>query len=307
MTAIATHALTKVFGATPAVDGIDLAVPEGSVFGFLGPNGAGKTTTIRMLLGLVRPTSGTIEVLGKPMPENSLAILPSVGSLVEGPAFYPFVSATRNLRRFDQAESGEPATRSSRIQAALERAGLADVGAKHYRVFSLGMKQRLALAAVFLRPRSLVILDEPSNGLDPQGTREVRHLVRSMARDGTTVFVSSHLLAEIEQTCTHVAVLDHGRIVAQDSLDVLRSHSTPTLTMAVTDLEAATRRLSELPGVTTISSTADKLTVTLDGVTPEACNQAVVLAGIGVKELQLHTPSLEDVFVSVTGGDPHVR
>ena len=215
MTAISTSGLTKRFrGGQLAVDHIDLAVPDGSVYGFLGPNGSGKTTTIRMLLGLAFPTAGQAALLGVPMPDGATQVLHRVGSLVEGPAFYPFLTGSDNLARYDAADrTADPRTARARIEAALDRVGLLAAAKKRYRNYSLGMKQRLAIAAGLLRPRELIILDEPTNGLDPQGTREVRTLIRQIAADGTTVFVSSHLLAEVEQICTHVGVMRTGRLV----------------------------------------------------------------------------------------------
>ena len=204
--AIVTTGLTKRFRSGQlAVDGLDMVVPRGSVYGFLGPNGSGKTTTIRMLLGLVYPTQGSHELLGVPMPAGTVQVLPRVGSLVEGPAFYPQLSGWDNLARVDAADrTADPGTAKARISAALERVGLLAAKKKHYRAYSLGMKQRLAIAASLLQPRELIILDEPTNGLDPQGTREVRGLIREIATDGITVLVSSHLLAEVEQICTQV-------------------------------------------------------------------------------------------------------
>ncbi|MGH8827034.1 MAG: ABC transporter ATP-binding protein, partial [Jiangellaceae bacterium] len=201
--AIVTHGLTKRFGHQAAVDGIDLEVPAGSVYGFLGPNGSGKTTTIRMLLGLVAPTDGTMSVLGAAMPDRAADVLPRVGALVEGPAFHPYLSGRDNLVRLDAADrTVRRRGNVERVAAALGRVGLSAAAHKRYRAYSLGMRQRLGLAAALMRPRELLVLDEPTNGLDPQGTREVRHLVHEVAARGTTVFVSSHLLAEVEQMCT---------------------------------------------------------------------------------------------------------
>jgi ABC-2 type transport system ATP-binding protein len=224
LTAILTSGLTKRFrGGQLAVDHVDLAVPDGSVYGFLGPNGSGKTTTIRMLLGLAFPTAGSAALLGVGMPDGATHVLHRVGSLVEGPAFYPFLTGLDNLARYDAADrTADPKTARARIDTALDRVGLLSAAKKRYRHYSLGMKQRLAIAAGLLRPRELIILDEPTNGLDPQGTREVRALIRQIAADGTTVFVSSHLLAEVEQICTHVGVMRSGRLVFQGSLPELR-------------------------------------------------------------------------------------
>ena len=245
MTAISSSGLTKRFrGGQVAVDHIDLAVPRGSVYGFLGPNGSGKTTTIRMLLGLAFPTSGGAALLGVPMPDGANQVLHRVGSLVEGPAFYPFLSGQDNLARMDATDrTADPRTAPQRIGAALDRVGLLPAAKKRYRNYSLGMKQRLAIAAGLLRPRELIILDEPTNGLDPQGTREVRTLIRQIAADGTTVFVSSHLLAEVEQICSHVGVMRTGRLVFQGPLAELRRTGTARVTVQTSDPEGAARVL----------------------------------------------------------------
>ena len=248
MTAISTSGLTKRFrGGQLAVDHIDLAVPLGSVYGFLGPNGSGKTTTIRMLLGLAYPTSGSASLLGVPMPDGATTVLHRVGSLVEGPAFYPFLAGADNLARYDAADrTADPATARARITEALDRVGLLAAAKKRYRHYSLGMKQRLAIAAGLLRPRELIILDEPTNGLDPQGTREVRALIRQIAADGTTVFVSSHLLAEVEQICTHVGVMRTGKLVFQGSLPELRRTGASRVSVQTADPEAAAKVLTGL-------------------------------------------------------------
>ncbi|MCX3063324.1 ABC transporter ATP-binding protein, partial [Streptomyces beihaiensis] len=214
---IETRELTKRYrGGQLAVDRLSLTVPEGAVFGFLGPNGSGKTTTIRMLMGLIEPTSGAVDVLGRPMPRASRAVLPHVGALIEGPALYGFLTGRDNLLRYDSADpDADPRTRKDRVAAALDRVGLTAAAGKKAKAYSLGMKQRLGLAAALLQPRRLLVLDEPTNGLDPQGMREIRTLVRELASDGTTVFLSSHLLDEIEQVCTHVAVMAQGRLITQ--------------------------------------------------------------------------------------------
>ncbi len=202
--AVTTTGLAKRFtGGQLAVAGIDLLVPHNSVYGFLGPNGSGKTTTIRMLLGLVAPTAGRHTLLGRPMPSAAAEVLPRVGALVEGPAFHPHLSGRANLARMDAADrTADPRTASRRIDAALDRVGLTAAARKRYRAYSLGMRQRLGIAAALLQPRDLLVLDEPTNGLDPQGTREVRTLISELAADGVTVLVSSHLLSEVEQVCS---------------------------------------------------------------------------------------------------------
>jgi len=303
--AIETRGLTKQFGSYAAVKSIDLSVPHGSVFGFLGPNGSGKTTTIRMLLGLASPTSGEARVLGASMPRENATVLPRVGALVEGPGFYPYLSGADNLRRLDSADRYAPSrTRSARVADALERVGLSATAAKKVKAYSLGMKQRLGIANALLTPRELLILDEPTNGLDPQGTREVRTLVRSLALQGTTIFVSSHLLAEIEQICTHAAVMSAGNLVAQGTLDELRQVGRPRVRVSTADVPLATAVLEKF-GMTVVPPTGDgdDLVAVLGdaSVEPDAIVVALVRARVRVRGFAVETPSLEDRFVSLTG------
>ena len=285
------------------MDGVDLQVPRGAVFGFLGPNGSGKTTTIRMLLGLVGPTSGTIELLGEAVPDRAMAVLPRVGALVEGPAFHPYLSGRANLERLDAVDAtADPRTARARVGAALERVGLAAAAGKRYRQYSLGMKQRLGIAAALLQPRQLLILDEPTNGLDPQGTREVRTLVRELAADGTTVLLSSHLLAEIEQVCSHVGIMSRGRLLRQGPIAELgvglgatvHVHTTPS------GAAAAARVLARL-GLTDVSVDVADVTAQLGAAAAEDVTAALVHEGVAVRGLAVTRPSLEDTFVALTG------
>ncbi len=298
--ALASNGLTKQFrGGQLAVDGIDLAVPSGSVYGFLGPNGSGKTTTIRMLLGLIQPTSGSHDVLGLPMPAGQADALPLVGSLVEGPAFYPHLSGRDNLARLDAADrTANRATMRARIDGALDRVGLLAAAEKRYRAYSLGMKQRLGIATSLLRQRQLVILDEPTNGLDPQGTREVRGLIREIAADGTTVFVSSHLLAEVEQVCTHVGVMRTGKLVYQGPLADLRGQARLLVRTPKPDQAATVLRDLGLVGVTQLGQ---EVRADLGDMLPEVINERLVLAGVPVAGLDTPRRSLEDEFVHLTG------
>ena len=300
--AIVTSGLTKRFGSGQvAVDALDLAVPGGSVFGFLGPNGSGKTTTIRMLLGLVAPTAGDWQLLGTPMPGGAGRVLPRVGALVEGPAFYPYLSGEANLRRYDAADpSADPRTVSARIGYALERVGLAAAARKRYRAYSLGMRQRLAIAAALLGPRELLILDEPTNGLDPQGTREVRGLVKEIAAEGTTVFVSSHLLAEVEQMCSHIAVMRTGRLVAQGSIAELRAGETVRIRVETPDTVEAAAVLAGL-GLAEIRLGDGDVSAALGTGAAERVCAALVAGGVAVRGLAVQRPSLEDMFVGLTG------
>jgi ABC-2 type transport system ATP-binding protein len=305
--AIETAGLTKRFGAQSAVDGIDLAVPRGAVFGFLGPNGSGKTTTIRMLLGLLNATSGEARVLGAPMPRALDAVLPRVGALVEGPAFSPFLTGEQNLRRFDAADRHSTAgTRAARVATALDRVGLGHAARKKAHAYSLGMKQRLGLANALLMPRDLLVLDEPTNGLDPQGTREVRALIRSFSADGTTVFVSSHLLAEVEQLCTHVGVMSAGRLVAQGTLDEFRRAGSRTrLLVRTPDVDSTRTVLAGLGAGSATRDAASDLDVVTgvlpDAVAPEAIVASLVQAGVRVRGFELVGESLEQRFVELTG------
>jgi ABC-type multidrug transport system ATPase subunit len=299
--AIQTEGLTKRLGDAAVVDKLDLAVPRGSVYGFLGPNGSGKTTTIRMLLGLIWPTAGAYRVLGEAMPAANAKVLPQVGALIEGPAFYPWLTGRQNLRRMDAAAlDGQRKTRRERIDTALTRVGLAAAANKRFRAYSLGMKQRLGLAAALLRPRSLLILDEPTNGMDPQGTREIRNLVRELAGEGSTVFLSSHLLSEVEQVCSHVGIISVGKMVAQGSVEELRGRGEAMLRVETDDASGAAKVLDRL-GLEAITVTGEVVSAQLDGQRPEECNRELVLAGVGVRSLTTDRRSLEDAFVALTG------
>ncbi|MFC8431410.1 ABC transporter ATP-binding protein [Streptomyces sp. NPDC057253] len=299
---IHTHALTKRYrGGQLAVDGLDLTVPAGSVFGFLGPNGSGKTTTIRMLMGLIEPTSGSARVLGHPMPRASRTVLPHVGALIEGPALYGFLSGRDNLVRYDAADpTADPRTRRARVGAALDRVGLAAAAGKKAKAYSLGMKQRLGLAAALLQPRRLLVLDEPTNGLDPQGMREIRSLIRELASDGTTVFLSSHLLDEIEQVCTHAAVMAQGRLITQGPVGDLAAGARGRLVVTTPDPTDAARVLKE-QGVADVVIAEDRVTADPPEGELADINAALVAAGVRVRGFALERASLEDAFVALTG------
>ncbi|MFD8996232.1 ABC transporter ATP-binding protein [Streptomyces abikoensis] len=299
---IETAALTKRYrGGQLAVDRLDLVVPRGSVFGFLGPNGSGKTTTIRMLMGLIEPTSGAARVLGQEMPRAGRRVLPRVGALIEGPALYGFLSGRDNLLRFDAADpTADPRTRAARVGAALERVGLTSAAGKKARAYSLGMKQRLGLAAALLRPRELLVLDEPTNGLDPQGMREIRALVRGLAAEGTTVFLSSHLLDEIEQVCTHAAVMAQGRLLTQGTVRELAASARARLAVTTPDTADAVRVLKE-HGVHDLTVTDDRVTGELPPVDLAELNAALVRADVRVRSFGTERASLEDAFVALTG------
>lgn len=302
--AIRTRGLTKTFrGGQVAVDHLDLDVPAGSVFGFLGPNGSGKTTTIRMLMGLIEPTSGTARVLGRPMPHAARTVLPQVGALIEGPALYGFLTGRDNLLRHDAADpTADPRTRRARVAAALDRVGLTAAAGKKAKAYSLGMKQRLGLASALLQPRRLLVLDEPTNGLDPQGMREIRALVRELASDGTTVFLSSHLLDEIEQVCTHAAVMARGRLVTQGAVAELAAGSRGRLVVTTPDTGDAVRVLKE-HGIGEAVAEGGRVTAAAPGPDRELADvtAALVAAGVRVRGLTVERASLEDAFVALTG------
>jgi ABC-2 type transport system ATP-binding protein len=291
---IRTEGLTKRYGPITAVDGIDLEVREGDVYGFLGANGSGKTTTVRMLLGLVLATSGRAELLGETMPGAGRRVLRQVGALVEGPAAYPHLSGRRNLAIFDaMAPDGDRATRRARVAEALDQVGLGGVDERPARAYSLGMRQRLGLAMALLRRPRLLVLDEPTNGLDPQGIQEIRRLLLDLNRSGTTVFLSSHLLGEVEQLCSRVGVLDRGRLVLQAELEELR-RPTGRVEVHTPDVEEV-RRL--LDGVV---EEYDARRLLVRDSDPAALNARLVQAGIRVTRLGAERRTLEDVVLAAT-------
>lgn len=298
--AVGSSSLTKRFGEQVAVDSVDIEVPDGAVYGFLGPNGSGKTTTIRMLLGLITPTSGDVSVLGHDRTSLERA-LPRVGAMVEGPAFHLHLSGRANLERLDAADrTADPRTRTMRIGAALERVGLLAAAGKRYRAYSLGMRQRLAIASALLVPRDLLVLDEPTNGLDPQGTREVRHLVGSLAAEGATVLVSSHLLSEIEQMCSHVGVMHVGRLVAQGPVSDVTGSMRRVVRLETDQPQIALQVLEEF-ALSDIRLDHRTAMGELGDVAPEKIVAACVHRGLGVLGFQVVAPSLEDAFVALTG------
>ena len=306
--AVETHALTKRFGPTVAVDGVELIVPRGSAFGYLGPNGAGKTTLIRTLLGLTRANSGTMSLLGIPVPAQRSRALARVGAIVDEPRFHPHLTGRDNLRLLAAARGGDA---EQRIAPSLARVGLTDRAGDKVATYSMGMRQRLGVAACLLADPELLMLDEPMNGLDPAGMHEMRAMIASLADEGRTVVLSSHLLDEVERTCDAVAIVDHGRVVRQGPIDELvRGAGAAALQVDCAEPARATQLIDQagIAAGTTLTDTG--LTVTLPaGASRELVadiNRRLVQAGIAVYGLHESRASLEDWFLSVTSrlGDP---
>jgi len=289
---IRTRALTKRYGDLRAVDAVNLEVSTGDVYGFLGANGSGKTTTVRMLLGLVLPTSGEAEVLGRPMPTARRSVLPHIGSLVESPAAYPHLSGSANLALLDATGSDRSRgqERRARIGTALEQVGLNPADRRPVRTYSQGMRQRLGLAAALMRRPSLLILDEPTNGLDPHGTQEIRRLLLELNAEGTTIFLSSHLLAEIEQMCTRVGVLRRGQLILQEQLDGLL-RPTGVVAVRTRDIDRCITLLGPVVG----SVADDRLLVRAKD--PARLNAYLVGEGVRVDEIGPYRRTLEQVVL----------
>ena len=299
--ALRTDGLTKRYGSLVAVDHLSIQVPAGVVAGFVGLNGAGKTTTIRMLLGLIAPSDGSGEVLGKPITEPA-AYLSRVGAMIEGPAFYPTLSARRNLDVL-AVLGGHP---RAKIASVLELVGLADRADDPYHTYSLGMKQRLGIAAALLPDPALLVLDEPANGLDPAGIIEVRNLLRDLADQGVTVFVSSHLLAEVEQISDWLVMIDHGRLLFDGPIGQILDRQRPKLVVAA-------EQSGDLATVAGLAAEAGHYASTADGrflrVQAPASfaaelNRLAMRHGVTLVELRPEQPSLEDTFLQMTTQTP---
>jgi ABC-type multidrug transport system ATPase subunit len=290
---IETRALTKRYGdSIVAVDDLDLSVRRGEVYGFLGPNGAGKTTTLRMLLGLVRPTSGRVAVLGAPpgAPQG----LARIGAMVEAPAFYPYLSGRDNLLVLARHAGVE----EDRVEAVLDEVGLLDRAGDRSATYSQGMKQRLGVAAALLKDPELLILDEPTNGLDPAGMAEMRDFIRALGQGGRTVMLSSHLMGEVEQVTDRVGVIRDGSLVAEGTVEELRGRA--GLRVRAEPRAEAARLIRALPDVEAVASVDGLLDVTVDTSQAPAINRVLVEKGIAVSELYAQRDSLEHVFLELT-------
>ncbi|MGO8891097.1 MAG: ABC transporter ATP-binding protein [Streptosporangiaceae bacterium] len=306
--AVETHGLNKRFGATVAVDGVELLVPRGSAFGYLGPNGAGKTTLIRTLLGLTRADGGTMSLLGTPVPAERSRALARVGAIVDEPRFHPHLTGRDNLRLLAAARGGDA---DQRIAPSLARVGLTERAGDKVAAYSMGMRQRLGVAACLLADPELLILDEPMNGLDPAGMHEMRAMIASLAAEGRTVVLSSHLLDEVQRTCDAVAIVDHGRVIRQGSIDELIRGAGAAVVQIDCDEPARAAQLIDEAGIAAGTAlTGAGLTVTLPaGASRELVadiNRRLVVAGIDVYGLREVQASLEDWFLSVTSrlGEP---
>jgi ABC-2 type transport system ATP-binding protein len=284
---VQTEGLTKRYGGLTAVHDLQLTVRAGEVYGFLGPNGAGKTTTLRMLLGLVRPTAGRVRLLGRPPAAGRLT---GVGALIEGPAFYPYLSGRDNLRVLARYAG----VGADRVALVLDLVDLTDRAGDRYAGYSLGMKQRLGVAAALLKDPRLLILDEPTNGLDPAGMADMRTLIRRLGAAGCTVLVSSHLLGEVEQVCDRVGVIARGRLVAEGSVAELRGAA--GLRLLADPLDAAAARARELVGADRVRVVDGGLELAVEPDRAAWLNTELVGAGLAVRELRPRERDLEQVF-----------
>jgi ABC-2 type transport system ATP-binding protein len=302
MAAIDIRGLRKSYGGVVALDGLDLTVPTGGVFGFLGPNGAGKTTTIRALVGHLR-ASGSISVLGVDVPGQLASVIDRVGALVEQPSFFPGFSGRTNLELLARSRGISQA----RVDAALDTVGLTERAGSHFTSYSLGMKQRLGVAAVLLKDPELLILDEPSNGLDPAGMAEMRTMIRRLAAEGRTVFVSSHLLSEVQQTCDHVAVVARGRCVASGSVADLLRGAVSRYRVVVPGSEPernAAAAVLQQHGLAVHAGDGLSLVVATDGAHAADVTRLLAGAGIYLAELSPVERTLEEAFFELTRDEP---
>jgi ABC-2 type transport system ATP-binding protein len=294
--AIEIEGLTKRFGATTAVDGITLRVPKGAVYGFLGPNGSGKTTTLGMLTGLIPADAGSARIAGRDVASDPTEALRVVGALVEEPAFYPYLSGRRNLDLIARLTDAPRAA----VEATLARVGLADAADKKYKGYSQGMKRRLGLAAALLPDPDVLILDEPANGLDPAGQQEVRAFLRDFAAAGKTVLVSSHILHDVQASCTHAAILRRGRVVVEGPMDTLLATG-ERIIVEVDDAPRALEALRPLAEVRSAQARDGKLLVDAAPDAAPIVNRRLVEAGIAVSGLSRERGGLEERFFAATG------
>jgi ABC-2 type transport system ATP-binding protein len=297
---VSARGLVKVYGELVAVDHVDLTVEKGDVFGYLGPNGAGKTTSLRMLLGLIRPTEGSIRLFGRDPHVVGAKALDGVAGFVEGPTFYPYLTARRNLRLLAAYDDGDLRSKRSRIEELLELVELRDRGDDKVGGYSHGMRQRLGIAAALLRDPKLLLLDEPTTGLDPAGMRDMRDLVRRLASQGITVLLSSHLLGEVEELCNRVAIIRKGRIVYEGQLQDLLATASTGYRLRSPEPDRARALLLNQPGVRDVVGADGALRFQADEDAVAALSIALGQARIGVTALVPETASLEELFLGMT-------
>jgi ABC-2 type transport system ATP-binding protein len=293
-----TVGLSKNFGKLEAVKNLNLELRRGEVFGFLGPNGAGKSTTVGMILGLIAPTAGSIELFGVKQDGHHWTALRRIGAIIEEPAFYPYLSGWDNLAVLAKSIGDIP---KSKITEVLERVTLLDRAKDQYGHYSMGMKQRLGIASTLLRDPELIILDEPTNGLDPAGTKEIRDLIPKLAHESRAVLLCSHLLHEVEMVCDHVAIVKQGTVIANAPIKELLSHGN-VLQIKVNDIEKATVILKSISWIKSVKKEDDYLVLDIPRERSAEVNLALVQKGIMVSELVNRTSSLESVFLQLTGG-----
>jgi ABC-2 type transport system ATP-binding protein len=292
------HSLTKQFGTLTAVDNLSFQLKQGEVLGFLGPNGSGKSTTVGMILGLVRPTKGSVSIAGQPVSEHPEVVSEKTGAIIENPAFYPYLSGRDNLKALAIAAGDVP---NERIEQLLRLVNMADRADGKYKSFSLGMKQRLGIAATLLTNPALVILDEPTNGLDPAGQREIRSIIPRLAEEGHAVLLASHMLHEVEQVSDRVAIIRKGKLIQEGSVrDLLASGGYIEVAVAPDETETAGRALSAMPWVEDIETVDGRLRVTAPEDAGQAINRALVERGIYASMIAPQRSSLEDLFLELT-------
>jgi ABC-2 type transport system ATP-binding protein len=300
MPPVEARGLVKRYGSVTAVAGVDLTVEQGDVYGYLGPNGAGKTTTLRMLLGLVRPDAGTVRVFGRDPVAHGGRALDDVAGFVEFPAFYPYLTGRKNLELLAAFDRGGRAERQ-RIDGLLDQVGLLDRADDRVGGYSQGMRQRLGIAASLLRGPQLLILDEPANGLDPAGIRDMRGLVAELAAQGITVLYSSHLLTEVEEVCNRVAIVDRGRLVYEGSIEELRRSFGERQRLEPSDVARAAAIAAATPGIDDVAEDGDAVRFTAaDAAAVDALTVALGRAGVGIRSLGVDRASLEDLFFRLT-------
>src|SRR3954447_21749488 len=295
--------LVKRYGEITAVDGVDLTVREGDVYGYLGPNGAGKTTSLRMMLGLIRPSAGTVKLFGRD-PLDGVAALDGVAGFVEAPRFYPYLTGRRNLDLLAALDGHEASARIDEVLATVELTGRA---ADRVGGYSHGMRQRLGIAAALLRAPRLMLLDEPATGLDPAGMRDMRALIRRLADGGMTVLLSSHLLAEVEELCNRVAIVRSGRIVYEGRISELKRTAASAYRLRTTDDARALEVCRAQPGIADPRAEAGEIHFTADEDAVPELSVALVEAGATIRALAPQTVTLEDLFFSLTEGEEPAR